>query len=207
MDYLPDIETLSVWLLHYGSLVLFILLALGIIALPVPEETLMVLSGILMSQGHLYILPTILAAFGGSMTGITVSYLVGRTAGNYLILKYGRWVGIKEYHLEKVHHWFERFGKWALFIGYFIPGVRHLTGLSAGTTSLEYHLFALFAYTGAIAWVSTFLSIGYFFGEKWLAYFENIEIKGIDDYIVIAIILVLAVAGFLLLRKRNSEEV
>ena len=124
-------------------------LALGIIALPVPEETLMVLSGFLMSQGTLRIAPTILAATLGSICGITVSYLVGKTAGYYFLHKHGSWLGLTEDRLDKAHEWFTKFGKWALLIGYFIPGVRHFTGLSAGTTRLDYSLFATFAYLGA----------------------------------------------------------
>lgn len=200
MDFLPDIETFSIWLLHYGSFVLFILLALGIIALPVPEETLMVLSGILMSQGHLFITSTIIAAFLGSVFGITVSYLIGRTAGFYVITKYGSWIGITKTQIEVAHGWFERFGKWALFVGYFIPGVRHLTGFTAGTTYLEYSKFALFAYAGALIWVATFLSLGYFFGAKWLEVLKNIEITG--DDIVLAVILVAIGLGIFLLRKK-----
>ena len=49
--------------------------------------------------------------------------------------------------------------------GYFIPGVRHLTGYIAGTTALEYRHFAVFAYTGGVAWVLAFIAIGYFFAE------------------------------------------
>lgn len=168
MDILPDMETFSLWLTHYGSFALFGLLALGIIALPVPEETLMVLAGILMFNGKLNIPSTIIAACSGSIFGITVSYLLGKSVGNYFLHRYGKWVGIKEKQINLVHEWFEKYGKWTLVIGYFIPGVRHLTGFSAGTTALEYKHFALFAYTGAVIWVSTFLSIGYFFGNYWL---------------------------------------
>jgi membrane protein DedA with SNARE-associated domain len=51
-------------------------------------------------------------------------------------------------------------------IGYFIPGVRHFTGFSSGMATLPFHHFALFAYSGALLWVTSFLTIGYFFGHK-----------------------------------------
>ncbi|MBX9923336.1 MAG: DedA family protein, partial [Rhabdochlamydiaceae bacterium] len=176
MDFLPGIETFSLWLMQYGSFVLFILLTVGIIALPVPEETLMVIAGILMHKGKLAIPSTVLAAFLGSLCGITVSYWLGRTAGQYLITKYGSWVGLTEKRFEKAHCWFEKFGKWALLIGYFIPGVRHLTGLSAGVSNFSYRQFAIYAYTGALIWVSSFLSIGYFFGKQWLSLYDTIKL-------------------------------
>lgn len=188
MDLLADNSALTVWLLQYGSIALFFLLATGIVALPVPEETLMVISGILMFHEKLSVFPTLLAAYLGVMCGITVSYLLGRTANQYLIPKYGKWVGITPIRLQKAHNWFERYGKWTLSVGYFIPGVRHFTGVVAGTAKLEYSQFALFAYTGAVFWVTTFLSIGYFFGKQWLAlfdYYRRIEIG--FDWVAIAI--------------------
>ena len=201
MEYLPNTETLTHLLDQYGILVLFVLLALGIIALPVPEETLLVLTGILISNDKLALFPAFFSVLLGSVCGISVSYILGRTAGNFIIHKYGSWVGITEKKLEQAHGWFERFGTWSLFIGYFIPGVRHFTGFSAGTTYLDYRHFALFAYSGALVWVSTFLSIGYFFGDFGLSLLEKIEF-GADD-IIVAILLILS--GFLIWKLRKAD--
>jgi membrane protein DedA with SNARE-associated domain len=164
MSFIPDLDTLSLWLTNYGSFALFAALILGIIALPIPEETLMIIAGVLMSKGNLLMPSTIIAALAGSICGITTSYLLGRLASNFFIHKL-KWIGITEAHFERAHNWFERFGKWTLFIGYFVPGLRHFTGLVAGMTALQYPHFALYAYTGALFWVSTFLFIGYFFGD------------------------------------------
>ncbi len=188
-----SIETITYWLENYGSLTLFVLLALGIIALPVPEETLLTITGVWLSKG-LFANPsiTVLAAILGSMCGITVSYLLGRNLGHFLLHKYGSWIGITESRLEKAHNWFDKYGKWSLFFGYFIPGVRHFTGISAGITELQYKHFALFAYFGAALWVSTFLSIGYFFGDYWTSLFEVIEdeIEGSVTLFIAALIII-----------------
>jgi len=165
-------ETLSNLILQYGSFAIFFLLMLGIIALPVPEETLMVFSGVLMAQGTLPIHSTVIAAYAGSMAGITISYLLGRTLGHYFVVKYGGWIGLTEDRLQKIRDWFDHFGKWTLVIGYFIPGVRHFTGFFAGMSELKYSHFALYAYMGSILWVTTFLSIGYFFKNCCLEYLE-----------------------------------
>lgn len=201
--YLPDIDTLTLLLTQYGSITLFILLALGIIALPVPEETLMVIAGIFMKQGDLKIPATLIAAYLGSMFGITVSYLIGRTAGFYLLHRYGGWLGITEARLQRAHEWFETYGKWTLTFGYFIPGVRHFTGLSAGVAELEYHYFALFAYGGALLWVTTFLGIGYFFGDY--AINKLIELEITDHLVTIAVIVGCLVAGIWLWRRSNRK--
>lgn len=168
MSWMPDSETLTLWLLAYGNMTLFFLLALGIIALPVPEETLLVLTGYLIAQGKLDIPQAPIAAFLGSIFGITTSYFLGRWMGKFLLRK--GWFGLKQAHIDKAEAWFERVGKWILVIGYFIPGVRHFTGFSTGMATLPYHHFALFAYSGALIWVSTFLSLGYFFGHQCLNY-------------------------------------
>lgn len=175
MEALPETDVLTWWLLNYGSFILFVMLSLGILALPIPEETLMVMAGILMHQGKLNIPLTVFFAYAGTICGISTSYLVGRTAGSFLTKKYGRWVGITEERLEKAHQWFERLGKWLLCIGYFIPGVRHLTGLSAGTTYMKFSHFALYAYSGAIFWVTLFLSLGYFLGSYCLECYKKLE--------------------------------
>lgn len=196
MEYLHD--TFALWLLEYGSIALFCLLALGIVALPIPDETLLVISGVLIHQGHLYLIPTLFAAYAGSMCGITLSYLLGRTAGHFIIKRYGKWVGINDQNLQKAHDWYEYLGKWTLTFGYFIPGVRHVTGIFAGTTELEYPVFALFAYTGAFLWATVFLSIGYFFGPYWthiLGFMDEHPIELIGSFLFIIL--------FVWLIKRN----
>lgn len=199
MHYIPDIEILTLWLNQYGSIALFFLLALGIIALPVPDETLMVIAGIFMKKGDLNIHSTLIAAYLGSMVGITLSYVIGMTAGFYLLHKYGGWFGVTDERLQKAHQWFEKYGKWTLTFGYFIPGIRHFTGVSAGVAKLEYHYFALFAYTGALLWVTTFLSIGYFFGSYGVEKLADIEIK--EHWVTIIGVLGIIAGAFWWYRK------
>lgn len=184
MDSLLDNEVLSNWLIQYGSIALFFLMVAGIIILPVPEETMMVIAGVLMKKGNLHIPNTLLAAYAGSICGITISYLLGRTAGHFLVVKYGSWIGLTQERLDKVHTWFVKFGKWTLLIGYFIPGIRHFTGFASGMTELEYKQFAAFAYAGALLWVTTFLSFGYFFGNYCCSLFEHVEIS-IDKIVIL----------------------
>ena len=173
MENISDTSIISLWLLKYGSFVLFIILSLGILALPFPEESIMIIAGILMRKGKLNIFATILFAYAGTIAGITMSYLIGRSIGVYFIKRYGMWVGINEGHLLKAHRWFERLGKWVLTVGYFFPGLRHLTGFCAGSTNLKYAHFAFYAYLGAFVWVTLFLCLGYFFGIYGLEFLEQ----------------------------------
>ena len=201
MDCINFNETFVQLLLDYGSLMLFILLVLGIIALPIPEETLLIFSGALIAKGILPLYSTVLAALAGSLCGISISYLLGLTGGSYLVHHYGSWVGITLKRLDQAKEWFNHFGKWSLFIGYFIPGVRHFTGFTAGTAGVEYHHFALYAYSGAVVWISTFLSIGYFFGDVCFSFLQEIDLK---TMVFIGIIFVAAL-GYYLWRKKSQK--
>jgi membrane protein DedA with SNARE-associated domain len=198
-NFLP--QTLVLWLTQYGSFALFVLLALGIFALPIPDETLMVFAGALIAHGKLDAIPTLIAAFLGSCTGISISYVVGRTAGTFIIKKYGKWLHLTESKMQRVHNWFERVGRWALLIGYFIPGVRHVTGYAAGVTVLEYRHFALFSYGGALIWVCTFLSVGYFLGNKWTNITNVLEEQWYKIVLVVLALGLLA-ALYVWLKKR-----
>ena len=193
-------ETVLQLVTQYGHVAIFCLLVLGIVGLPVPDEWLLTFAGYLVYKGHFHYLPTVAAAFAGSVCGITISYIIGRTGGLYLIHKYGRYVHLTKARLDRVHNWFERMGRWTLFFGYFMPGVRHFTAVVAGSSELEPHVFALFAYSGALVWVVTFISLGYFLGERWKSISE--EIHGVLLWLTIA-----AVAAGLLfwwLRRRKK---
>jgi len=155
------------WISSYGYFGIFSLLFLGIVGLPVPDETLLVFSGYLIFRGTLHPIATLMAGFLGSSCGISVSYLLGRLLGRGVVSHYGKYFGIAPEQLEKAHDWFRRIGYWALMLGYFVPGVRHLTAIAAGISELEGPLFMAFAYSGAFVWVSSFLLLGYFFGEDW----------------------------------------
>ena len=59
-------ESLLDWISHYGYAGLFVLLVLGIVGLPVPDETLLVFSGYLISQAKLHPALTWLAGVGAA---------------------------------------------------------------------------------------------------------------------------------------------
>ena len=180
----------------YGYVAIFSLLVLGIVGLPVPDEFLLTGCGFLIYQGHLRAVPAFASALGGSMSGITVSYLIGKTVGwKFLHSRFGRFLHISDERIRLIHDWFDRIGHWALIIGYFVPGVRHFTAIVAGTSKLEYRSFALFAYCGATAWVSTFLFIGYHFGNRWEEILRLVDrhLKVGSAVLAIAIVVYLAV--------------
>ena len=160
-------EMLQQWVSQWGYAGIAALLALGIVGLPIPDETLLTFAGYLIFKGELKALPTVLSAMGGSMCGISLSYVLGRAAGYPLLHRYGRYVRVTQKELDYVHDFYHRVGGLSLTFGYYIAGVRHLTAFVAGASKLEYPIFAAFAYSGAAIWASTFLLLGYLLGDRW----------------------------------------
>ncbi|MHC1726838.1 MAG: DedA family protein [Syntrophobacteraceae bacterium] len=160
-------ETLLHWISQYGYIAIFSLLMFGIIGLPIPDEVMLTFSGYLIFKGQLAMFPTIASAFLGSICGVSISYWLGRSGGRLLIARYGHKVHITTERIERVRQWLNHAGRWGLTLGYFIPGVRHLTALVAGTSQLKYSVFATFAYTGGLLWSATFIALGFFVGKEW----------------------------------------
>jgi membrane protein DedA with SNARE-associated domain len=142
-------ELVLAWISQYGYLAIFFLLVFGIVGLPVPDETLLTFAGDLVFKGRLSLPLVFCTALAGSISGITISYWLGRTFGVTLIHRYGKYFHLTEDRILKAHVWFERVGHWGLTFGYYIPGVRHFTAYAAGMSEVKPHMFAVFAYSGA----------------------------------------------------------
>ena len=171
-------ETVFHWITQYGYGAIVCLLMLGIAGLPIPDETLLIFSGYLVFKHQLHIVPALAAAFLGSICGITLSYVLGRTFGFALIHRYGQYFHVTEDQLNRTRDWMEHSGAWSLTFGYYIPGVRHLTAYVAGTSKLHPSVFSLFAYSGGGLWSLTFVAAGYFLGDEWARVSSDISSYG-----------------------------
>jgi len=192
------------WVAAHGYWALYLLLALGVVGLPIPDETLLVFTGYLISRGTLNPLGAFAAAVAGAWTGISGSYLIGRTLGVGAVHRYGKYIHFTEDRLAYVHRWFDRIGHWMLVVGYYIIGVRHFTAVVAGMSKLEYPTFIAYAWTGAALWVTTFLTLGYFLGENWQQVAELIH-----EYVLygsLAIIVAAAASYFLWKRRAKTKR-
>src|SRR3954465_9757704 len=101
-------ETLLGWLSQYGYFGLFAMLVLGVGGLPIPDETILVFCGYLISRGRFHPATTYAVALAGAASGISISYLIGRTIGAPAVERYGRYVHLTPKRLDQVHQWFER---------------------------------------------------------------------------------------------------
>lgn len=160
---------------HYGYEVLFLGLLLEFIALPFPGETTMLYAGYLSYAGILDAWKAFACAFAGTTIGMTITYFIGLKAGMPFIERYGKWMLLTPSKLDKTKKWYRKYGNALVFIGYFIPGVRHVTGYFAGIIGSPFRTFAAYAYSGALIWCALFVGLGRVFGPQWEGVLHAIE--------------------------------
>ncbi len=196
------IQTIIHWVTGHGYGVIVAVFAIGIVGIPLPNEWLLAYLGFLIYKGTLLPVPTLAAAYAGNMCGMTLNYALGRTAGLYLVGKFGRYVNLTPEKIMRMHDWFEHKGRWGLTFGYFLPGVRHFTAFAAGTSKMAFYEFAIYAFSGAVLWSSTFIALGYFLEEHWSR--ETKKIHHILELGSVAVLLLLLGYWFLQRRKGND---
>lgn len=146
-------------------MILTVSLILELIALPLPGQTIMTYCGYIIQQENMSLMLGILMASLGGITGITISYFVGKLLGRPFVEKYGHYIHLKQNTFEKISSSFEKYGVFLLFISYFIPGIRHFMGYFSGIIKLPLRKFMISAYLGAFIWACTFISFGRFLGN------------------------------------------
>ncbi len=195
-------EHAAAFIYAYGYAGLFALLMLGIVGLPIPDEWLLIFAGYLVYKGFFHAVPALATAIAGSICGISVSYGLGRTLGSFVVRRLGRWLHGSDESMGRVRAWFDRTGRWSLLVGYFVPGVRHLAGLVAGTSKLRFRDFAVFAYGGAAIWSVCFVAVGYFSGKEWSRASRAIH----RDIVIGAVVAAVAVLAWLFLLRRPRGQ-
>ena len=158
------------WLLNtIGSMGypgIFLLMAMESSIFPVPSELVMPPAGYLVQQGQMNMTLVILSGTFGSLAGAYLNYFVALWLGRPLLVRYGRYVWIKEEHFTRVEAFFQRHGEISTFIGRLLPVIRHLISIPAGLARMNHVRFTLYTLIGAGIWVSVLAWIGYFIGAE-----------------------------------------
>lgn len=149
---------------QYGHYVVLVGLLLEYIALPFPGEPTLAYAGYLAHTGDLQLPTLILFSFIGTSVGMTIQYFLGNKLGMPFVQKYGKYVFLTQRKIDLTRMWFDKYGYFLIFIGFFIPGVRHFTGYFSGIINLPFRRFAITIYLGTLFWVAFFLIGGYWLG-------------------------------------------
>lgn len=192
--------TMLYYISNYGSLALLILLAIGFVGIPLPEQTLLTFTGFLVAQGGINYFIAILSAATGIILGITISYFIGHYLGIPFLENYGYLLGLNSHRLAKAENWYNKYGKLILTFGFFVPGLRHFISYFAGISNWSYSTFALYAIPGAFLWTIFFISIGAILGENWQAFLIKL-----DQYLWIPVLFIILIAALFWLYRRNKS--
>lgn len=157
------------WLLsfiqQFGYVALFFALWLGIVGMPIPDEVIVMTGGAVTAGGVLHTFPAFIATYLGVVSGLSVGYVLGRWFGTAALdrlrrkKKFGRYIDFSEKLMQK-------YGSFALCIGYFFPIIRHVMPYAVGINKMTFKRYALFSYTTGLIWTILFFALGRLVGEQ-----------------------------------------
>ncbi len=161
---------------------------------PSPSDLVVVIAGSLVATHSLNFIPTLLFTCIGSILGFMSLFYIGSQLDKKVIrthkLKF-----IATDSLDKVEHWFLKYGYFIILMNRFFPGTRSVISLFAGLSELKFQKTALYAFISALVWNSFIIYLGYEFGK-------NIHVvdKFISTYSSIVIIVSLIIVLFFIVR-------
>ena len=151
----------------YAAMIMIFFLETGIVIMAfLPGDSLLFVSGAVASLPGmpLEISLLMMVIFIAAVLGDSCNYLIGHYFGKKLFSKPDSKI-FKQSHLEKTHHFFQKYGGKAIIIARFVPIVRTFAPFVAGMGHMNYYLFMIYNLVGAAVWVLLFCMTGYFFGN------------------------------------------
>ena len=157
------ISNYKVW--TYLILFLIIFAETGFVITPfLPGDSLLFAAGALIAKGDtgldIYILSILLCI--AAILGNTTNYYLGNYFGPK-VFKEGNKILKLEYY-EKTNIFFSKHGGKAIIFSRFMPIFRTIAPFVAGIGKMPLGRFTYFNIVGGLAWIISFLFIGYFFG-------------------------------------------
>ena len=183
---------------HWGYGALFLLVILGNMGLPLPEETILILAGYMSWRGQLR-LPIVLAIGIVSATGgDNIGYWLGHRYGRTTLERHSRWLLGHPDRLTMMQDFVGRRGALAVFVARFVPGLRFMAGPLAGALGLPFRTFFIANLLGAVVYVPIVVSVGYYgLGYGLGQYLERFREMGTDLEGLVLLAALLGFAGIL----------
>lgn len=154
---------------EYGVWTLAILFGIvfletGVVVTPfLPGDSLLFAAGALAGVGSFdpaYLFITLSVA---AILGDTLNYAIGAYIGVVAFSGKLRW--IKQEHLQRTQHFYEKYGAKTIILARFVPIVRTFAPFVAGIGSMRYTRFLTFNVVGGLLWCSSLIGGGYYFGN------------------------------------------
>lgn len=154
-----------------GYLGVALLVALENVFPPIPSEVVLPAAGIHAKDGGSSVVGMIIAATIGSVVGAWILYLgaswIGPDRLRALVVRRGRWVGVKEKDLDKAERWFDRHEERAVLICRCVPLVRSLVSIPAGFRRMDAIRFTVYTAIGSLIWNTALVMVGYAARQHW----------------------------------------
>ena len=184
----------------YGYAGLFVVMILGNVALPVGTEVVVPVAGAAAGAGHLssWLLVGVVATLGELVGGL-ILYGIGYYGGEPAVHRMGPRA---EHELERVHAFYERHGKKAVFICRFIPVIRGIASLPAGISRMQKRYFVTYHTLGSAIFCFGLAYLGFSFGRHLDGIVPAIHKWAL---LIVGVALVAAVA-LLWARRRSSVQ-
>jgi membrane protein DedA with SNARE-associated domain/membrane-associated phospholipid phosphatase len=160
---LPSIEHIGVggyWIAFFAA---FIETTIGI-GLILPGSTIILLLGALSARGYFDVGDLIWFSVFGAVIGDNANYYLGRKYGAKW-LKDGFWL-LKADYIEKARNFMDAHGAKSIFFGRFIPSVKEVVPLIAGSVKMNQRTFMVWNVLGAVGWGFEWVLAGYIFGQS-----------------------------------------
>lgn len=159
-DFLQSMLAVVEQLGHWGIL-------LGLVIEILPSEIVLAYGGFLIQKGTVSLPAAVLCGIVGGTLAQLFLYGMGRYGGRPFIRRFGRYVLIREQHLDMSEKWFAKYGTGMIFLARFIPVVRHAISIPAGLSRMPLHRFTLLTALAMLPWTFLFLYLGMTLGQNW----------------------------------------
>lgn len=194
----------NVW--AYVLLFLVIFMETGLVVTPfLPGDSLLFATGAIAAVGGLINIPIVLfLLYIAAILGDTLNYHIGHLLREK-VSKREKIPFIKMEHIYTAQEFLKKNGGKTITIARFIPIIRTFAPFVAGVGKMPYRIFLKYNVIGSIAWVTLFLSIGYFFGNiSYVKSHFGLIVIAIIGFTVVPIIIGL-VRNKLMKNKSNTK--
>ena len=166
-----------------------------------PGDSLIFTAGLLCATGELDFpfLTVVILVIGASVAGNMVGYAFGKKMGPFLFRRKSSFL-FRHDHIIAAKDFYQKHGGKAIVICRFLPVVRTFAPIVAGIVLLDYKRFLFYNVVGAVAWIGSFASIGFFLGH----YFPGI--KEYLGYIIVFLIITTAIPVLIRILKSRNES-
>jgi len=183
----------------YALLFVIVFIETGLVVWPfLPGDSLLFVTGAIAAAGGMDIAAVMAVLVAAALTGDNVNYLIGRWLGPRVFhYEQSRW--FNPAYLKRAHDFYDRHGGKTIILARFLPIVRTYVPFVAGIGAMPYLRYIGFCVAGAVLWVVSVCSAGYFFG--------NIPVVKNNLSVVIVLIVLLSVSPALLawLKRRSVQ--